>query len=170
MIRCLSTRLAISTPLRCSSSYFPCPPPPTRGNSLAPRPAQPLIRRCTMPSALEFKTEVLASLFRLTLICGRVVHVCYEEELRDKFARSNMNHQAPTPDPKQITNSPLAASALRYMRSQWLPVGVISALLVVPCYWHRRIEAGDLASHTYNAWLAQLIGQGQAPGLYIVRQ
>ncbi len=81
-----------------------------------------------------------------------------------------MNHQAPTPDPKQITNSPLAASALRYMRSQWLPVGVISALLVVPCYWHRRIEAGDLASHTYNAWLAQLIGQGQAPGLYIVRQ
>src|SRR5713101_336547 len=83
MIRCLSTRLAISTPLRCSSSYFPCPPPPTRGNSLAPRPAQPLIRRSTMPSALEFKTYVFASFFRLTLICERVLHVCYEEELRD---------------------------------------------------------------------------------------
>ena len=56
------------------------------------------------------------------------------------------------------------------MQSQWLPVTLISALLVVPCYWHRRIEAGDLPSHTYNAWLAHLIGQGQAPGLYIVRQ
>src|SRR5262249_20957996 len=30
--------------------------------------------------------------------------------------------------------------------------------------------AGDLGSHVYNAWLAQLIEKGQAPGLYIVRQ
>src|SRR5216110_3204539 len=42
--------------------------------------------------------------------------------------------------------------------------------MVVPCWWHRRIEAGDLASHVYNAWLAQLIEKGQAPGLYIARQ
>src|SRR5437879_1922812 len=42
----------------------------------------------------------------------------------------------------------------------------ISALILVPCWWHRHIEAGDLASHTYNAWLAQLIERGQAPGLY----
>jgi len=46
----------------------------------------------------------------------------------------------------------------------------ISALLLVPCFWHRHIEAGDLGSHVYNAWLAQLIQQGQAPGLYVVRQ
>ncbi len=46
----------------------------------------------------------------------------------------------------------------------------ISALIVVPCWWHRRIEAGDLASHVYNAWLAQLIEKGQAPGLYIAKQ
>ncbi len=32
------------------------------------------------------------------------------------------------------------------------------------------IEAGDLASHTYNAWLAQLIEHGQANGLWIARQ
>jgi hypothetical protein len=32
------------------------------------------------------------------------------------------------------------------------------------------IEASDLASHTYNAWLAQLIVRGQAPGLYVVSQ
>lgn len=64
----------------------------------------------------------------------------------------------------------LTLHAHRFLRSKWLPVTLISALLVVPCYWHRRIEAGDLPSHTYNAWLAHLIGQGQAPGLYIVRQ
>jgi len=46
----------------------------------------------------------------------------------------------------------------------------ISALLLVPCWWHRRIEAGDLASHVYNAWLAQLIEKGQAPGLYVAKQ
>ncbi len=35
------------------------------------------------------------------------------------------------------------------------------------CFWHKSIEAGDLPSHTYNAWLSQLIAHGQAPGLYI---
>jgi hypothetical protein len=43
-----------------------------------------------------------------------------------------------------------------------------SVLVLIPCFWHRHIEAGDLASHTYNVWLAQLIAKGQAPGLYIV--
>jgi hypothetical protein len=46
----------------------------------------------------------------------------------------------------------------------------ISLAVLLPCFWHRRIEAGDLGSHTYNAWLAQLIARGQAPGLYIARQ
>jgi hypothetical protein len=45
-----------------------------------------------------------------------------------------------------------------------------SILMIVPCVWHRHIEAGDLGSHIYNAWLAQLIAKGQAPGLYIVRK
>jgi len=31
-------------------------------------------------------------------------------------------------------------------------------------------RGGDLASHAYNAWLAQLIEKGQAPGLYIAKQ
>jgi len=47
---------------------------------------------------------------------------------------------------------------------------LVSILLLVPCFWHRHIEAGDLGSHVYNAWLADLIGQGKAPGLYLVRQ
>ena len=46
----------------------------------------------------------------------------------------------------------------------------ISLLVVLPCWWHRRIEASDLASHVYNAWLAQLIEKGQAPGLYLSHQ
>jgi hypothetical protein len=33
-----------------------------------------------------------------------------------------------------------------------------------------RIEAGDLSSHVYNAWLARLIAEGKAPGLWIQPQ
>jgi hypothetical protein len=47
---------------------------------------------------------------------------------------------------------------------------VISAILVIPCVWHAHIEAGDLGSHVYNAWLAVLVQQGRAPGVYIVWQ
>lgn len=47
---------------------------------------------------------------------------------------------------------------------------LVTALLLVPCFWHRHIEAGDLGSHVYNAWLAELIEQGKAPGLYTVPQ
>jgi len=61
-------------------------------------------------------------------------------------------------------------AAADFLRPFWLQVMAISAGLVIPCFWHRRIEAGDLASHVYNAWLAQLIERGQAPGLYLARQ
>jgi len=66
------------------------------------------------------------------------------------------------------------ASALKaatdFLRRFWLQVLAVSAGLLVPCFWHRRIEAGDLGSHVYNAWLAQLIERGHAPGLYVARQ
>ena len=66
------------------------------------------------------------------------------------------------------------ASALKaatdFLRRFWLRALAISTSLLIPCFWHRRIEAGDLASHVYNAWLAQLIERGQAPGLYLARQ
>jgi hypothetical protein len=39
--------------------------------------------------------------------------------------------------------------------------------VLIPCLWHRRIAAGDLASHMYNAWLAQLIERGQVTGLWL---
>jgi hypothetical protein len=60
--------------------------------------------------------------------------------------------------------------SMQFLREYKWRVLVLSALIIVPCLWHRRIEAGDLASHVYNAWLAQLIGKGQAPGLYVVHQ
>ena len=46
----------------------------------------------------------------------------------------------------------------------------LSVLLLIPIFWHRHIEAGDLGSHVYNAWLAQLVQKGTAPGLYSVWQ
>jgi hypothetical protein len=47
---------------------------------------------------------------------------------------------------------------------------VTSLLLLVPCNWQSRLQLGDLSSHVYNAWLAQLIESGRAPGLTIVPQ
>ncbi len=66
--------------------------------------------------------------------------------------------------------STLHLGVLRFVRTYWVRVLAISVLVLIPCFWHARIEAGDLPSHVYNAWLAQLIGKGQAPGLYIARQ
>ena len=45
-----------------------------------------------------------------------------------------------------------------------------SCLLLVPCFWQSRIQAGDLSSHLYNAWLVQLVEQGKAPGITVARQ
>ena len=42
--------------------------------------------------------------------------------------------------------------------------------LLVPCFWQSRVQAGDLSSHLYNAWLAQLVEGGRAPGLVVVWQ
>ena len=58
----------------------------------------------------------------------------------------------------------------QFVREKKWAIVAVSMLEIVPCFWHRHIEAGDLASHVYNAWLAQLIEKGQAPGLYFVRQ
>ena len=59
---------------------------------------------------------------------------------------------------------------LHFVQKRWLLLTAISVVILLPCFWHKRIEAGDLASHTYNAWLAQLIERAQAPGLYLSRQ
>jgi hypothetical protein len=70
-----------------------------------------------------------------------------------------------------MTDSPNTfTQARRFLSAHLVAVSAISAGLLIPCFWQRRIEAGDLASHTYNAWLAQLVTQGKAPSLYTVWQ
>src|SRR5580693_2125480 len=52
------------------------------------------------------------------------------------------------------------------------PLGFIlaSILVLAPCFWQARIQAGDLSSHIYNSWLAQLIEAGKLPGLVVKSQ
>ncbi len=54
-----------------------------------------------------------------------------------------------------------------FLRRHAMAALLASMLMIVPCWWQRHIEAGDLGSHVYNAWLTQLIEKGQAPGLYL---
>lgn len=67
-------------------------------------------------------------------------------------------------------NPSAVVKALVFVREYWVRFTGISAILLAPCFWHRTIVATDLGSHVYNAWLAQLIRHGQAPGLWIARQ
>jgi hypothetical protein len=60
-------------------------------------------------------------------------------------------------------------AALTFARSRAPVILATSIILLVPCVWQQRIGAGDLLSHTYNAWLASLIQQGKAPGLWIAQ-
>ena len=63
----------------------------------------------------------------------------------------------------------LAASAA-FVGEHPFGIALLSIAVLVPCFWHTHIEAGDLASHTYNAWLAQLIERSPANGLWLARQ
>ena len=44
----------------------------------------------------------------------------------------------------------------------------LSAMMLIPCIWQDHIQAGDLSSHLYNAWLAGQIDSGAVKGLTIV--
>jgi len=52
----------------------------------------------------------------------------------------------------------------------WVAIPLFSAVLLIPCFWQSRIQAGDLGSHIYNAWLAAQIHRGTLPGLWISSQ
>src|SRR3954447_397922 len=68
---------------------------------------------------------------------------------------------------------PAVSSAEQTVQSpgrKWLSasgvwVALLSIVLLIPCFWQRRIQAVDLPSHIYNSWLAQQIELGKAPGL-----
>jgi MFS family permease len=73
-----------------------------------------------------------------------------------------------TPD-TQIDRNALSIST-QFLQQNWLRICASSVGLLVPVYWHWRIEAGDLPSHVYNAWLVHLIHRGLAPGLWVAPQ
>src|SRR5216684_5659227 len=76
--------------------------------------------------------------------------------------------------PIDASDRPASAFAIRavgrFLRTNVVAVVLISILLLIPCFWHSRIQAGDLASHVYNSWLAHLIEHHQVSGLTIVGQ
>ncbi|OFX26091.1 MAG: hypothetical protein A2V77_18425 [Anaeromyxobacter sp. RBG_16_69_14] len=57
----------------------------------------------------------------------------------------------------------------RPLKSYLLPL-LLSVGLIVPCFWRPIVSTADFQSHLYNAWLAQLIDSGRAPGLWIGAQ
>src|SRR5262249_1606336 len=61
-------------------------------------------------------------------------------------------------------------AAFRFLRENAVPVMLFSVLLLIPCFWHTHIQAGDLGSHVYNAWLAQLAERHEISGVIVVRQ
>ena len=54
------------------------------------------------------------------------------------------------------------------MRKWWYIA--LSVLMLAPVYWQPRVQAGDISSHAYNAWLTHLIETGRDQGLVIVGQ
>jgi hypothetical protein len=47
---------------------------------------------------------------------------------------------------------------------------MVSLVLLIPCFWQRRIQAGDLSSHFYNVWLAREIAAKGLEGLRLAPQ
>src|ERR1700685_1412469 len=70
------------------------------------------------------------------------------------------------PNPQPQTQGALRPTVV-FIHQKYPRICLLSVAVLIPCLWHRRIAAGDLGSHVYNAWLAQLIHQGTAPGLSI---
>lgn len=71
---------------------------------------------------------------------------------------------------KGLVRTSALSQSLEFVRRRWLGILSTSVVVLIPCFWQRQIAAGDLGSHLYNAWLAQLVERGQLPGLWITRQ
>ena len=82
------------------------------------------------------------------------------------IAESEQSARAPLSD----TTTPALAQTARFIRENLPKLVAISLIVLIPCFWHRRIEAADLGSHLYGAWLVQLIERGQVHGLVIASQ
>ena len=67
-----------------------------------------------------------------------------------------------------VPNQRSPASRARNLGWGWYVL--VSILVLAPVYWQPRLQAGDLSSHIYNAWLTQLIESGRTQGLVVVSQ
>ncbi len=72
--------------------------------------------------------------------------------------------------PQRVSPAPILGQSVRFVRDHCRKFLGVSAVVLVPCFWHQTIVAGDLGSHIYNAWLAQLVEHGQAPGLWLAQR
>ncbi|MGA2145596.1 MAG: hypothetical protein ABSH49_11615 [Bryobacteraceae bacterium] len=70
---------------------------------------------------------------------------------------------------RPVAAAPAVSASLsqKIQESPWRYV-VASLLLLIPCQWQPRIEAGDLGSHIYNCWLAEWIARQHPAGLKLV--
>ncbi len=76
----------------------------------------------------------------------------------------------PSPAPTEPHGIAPALGFSKFLRKNAAAVALVSVVVLIPCFWLPRIEAGDLASHSYNAWLVSLVQKGNAPGLWIAPQ
>jgi hypothetical protein len=67
--------------------------------------------------------------------------------------------------PRENADAPSAGYAWRIVA-----YASVSLLIAIPCVWQPHIQAGDLSSHLYNAWLVNEVSGGHLPGLYVVPQ
>jgi hypothetical protein len=87
------------------------------------------------------------------------------ERLDEPHGRDEKQMEAPT-----SLGAPVLVYSIAYVRDHLWKFLTISAVVLVPCFWHRTIVAGDLGSHMYNAWLAQLVERGQAPWFWLTHR
>jgi len=57
-----------------------------------------------------------------------------------------MSATRPESSPAPFARFALEA-ALRFLRDNAVAVVLLSLLLLIPCFWHTHIQAGDLGSH-----------------------
>jgi hypothetical protein len=68
------------------------------------------------------------------------------------------------------TSTSALLSAVRWLRAQWMRVLLCSAVILIPCFWHKHIQACDLGSHLYIAWLTQAVQHGYLPGFHLAHK
>src|SRR5580700_459315 len=104
---------------------------------------------------------------RNAVVCLLNERLCTGSDLIRSDVLISAPHEKQEPPVEVRSKTRVLPTAGKFVAEHWVRLAAISVLILIPCFWHRHIEAGDLGSHVYNAWLAQLIEHGQAPGLQI---